>query len=137
MCVLAESPKASRFDELEAAIALLPKQEMQAVHHFDKGVTSRTLYIPAGTMLTGKKHRKSCLNIVAGDITVFNEAEGTEKRITGHAVFSSPAGTRRVGLAHAPTAWTTIHLTDETDEAKIEAEVIEPHHNPLLQEALQ
>lgn len=89
--------------------------------------------MPAGTMLTGKIHKNACLNIVVGDITVFNEAEGSEQRIIGHACFESPPGTRRAGFTHRPTIWTTVHVTNETDLAKIEAEVIEEYRNSLLE----
>lgn len=123
----------SRFDQLEADIAEGPPHRMETVHHFSKGVYLRELRIPAGTLLTGKTHVHPCQNIVCGDITVYNDASGEERRITGHSVFESQAGTRRAGFAHAPTIWVTVHVTKETDLDKIESEVIEPHANPLLE----
>ncbi len=123
----------SRFDQLEAEIAKLPPVDAEVVHHFSKGVYARELRLPAGAALTGKTHKHACLNIVVGDITVWNVADGTQTRIIGHACFESPAGTHRAGLTHRPTIWTTVHVTEETDLAKIEAEVIEEYTNPLLQ----
>ena len=120
------------FDELEAAIASLPEAVLETVHHFSPGVYARELRIPAGVVLTGKKHRGPCLNFVVGDIGVFNNEGKEQRRITGYECFVSPAGTRRAGLAYGNTVWTTIHPTDETDLMKIENEVIEPHHNLLL-----
>lgn len=133
MCCIAPVSSPSRFDELEAALAALLPAELEIIHHHENGVYIRELRIPAGTILTGKKHRHSCLNIVTGDISVYNDAGQVAQRITGHAVFSSPAGTRRVGFAHLPTIWETVHPTNETDLDKIEAEFIEPHVNPLLE----
>lgn len=123
----------SRFDQLEAAIANGAPHCMETVHHFSKSVYLRELRIPAGTLLTGKRHRHPCQNIVCGDITVYNDASGEERRITGHCVFESQAGTRRAGFAHAPTIWVTVHATEETDLDKIESEVIEPHVNVLIE----
>ncbi len=122
----------SRFDELEAEIAKMPAVDVPVVNHFAPGVYAREMQIPAGVMLTGKIHKTQHLNIVLGDITVFNDEDGSAKRITGHAIFSSQPGTRRAGFAHANTSWTTIHPTDETDVAKIEDQVIEKYDNPLL-----
>ena len=132
---------ATKFDELEARIATLPPVEAEVVHHFAPGVYAREMRLLPGTMLTGKIHKTEHLNIVQGDITIFDELEGTGRRITGYACFTSKPGTRRAGFAHAATAWITIHPTKETDLAKIEDEVIEKHDNPLLaavkMEALQ
>ena len=36
---------------------------------------------------------------------------------------------------HDETTWITIHPTTETDLVKLEAELIEPHVNPLLLES--
>lgn len=124
----------SRFDELEAAIASLPPVEVEVIHHFAPGMYGREMRLKAGSILTGKKHRGPCLNVVQGDITVFDDNTGDGRRITGYSCFRSEGGTRRAGLAHAPTAWITFHATQETDLAKIEAEVIEPYDNPLLED---
>jgi len=122
----------TRFDELESAIAQLPAVEPEVIHHFAPGVYAREMRLIPGTMLTGKIHKTEHLNIVQGDITVFSE-NGEGRRITGYGCFVSKAGTRRAGFAHALTSWITVHPTAETDLEKIEAEVIEQHENPLLE----
>ena len=122
----------SRFDKLEAEIAKLPALQLEIVHHWAPGLYAREMRIPAGTALTGRIHKKECLNIVLGDITVYNDSTGVSKRITGYATFRSPAGTRRAGFAHQATVWTCFHVTDKTDLAEIEAEFIEHYENPLL-----
>ncbi len=104
-------------------------EDMDVAHHFAPGVYARELRIPAGTLLTGKMHKTTHLNVVsAGDITVWTE-DGM-KRIQAPFTFVSHPGTKRVGYAHSDTVWTTIHVTDETDLERIEAEVIEM---PLLE----
>ena len=51
---------------------------------------ARTIFIPAGTILTGAEHKAEHLNIACGDITVSTEA--STQRITGYAVLPSLPG---------------------------------------------
>jgi hypothetical protein len=82
----------------------------------------RELKIAAGTMLTGKIHKYPHFSILLqGDISVL---VGDEiKRLTAPAIVPSPAGIKRIALAHTDTVWLTIHPTDETDPDLIEAQV--------------
>lgn len=114
----------SRFDKLEAEIAKLPPVDLALVHHWAPGLYAREMRIPAGTALTGKIHKTEHVNmILAGDITVFDEQNGT-KRIKAPYTFVSKPGARRAGYAHEDTVWICVHPTKETDLAKIEEEVI-------------
>ncbi len=109
--------------ELEDAIRLLPPIELETIHHFAPGVYARELRIPAGVVLTGKIHRTEHLNIIsAGKIQVYND--GVTKTIEAPFTFVSKPGTNRAGFAIENTVWTTIHVTEETDLALIEKEVI-------------
>lgn len=108
---------------LEKSMRLMDQVELGVTHHFSKGVYARELFIPKGTVLTGKMHKHNHLNImVYGDIEIAS-GEGS-KRMTGHCIFESRAGTKRAGFAHEDTLWVTIHATKETDLAKIEANEI-------------
>ena len=125
-------PTRAQIEELEREIAALPGAvfELETVHHFAPGLYARELRIPAGTVLTGKIHKTTHINVVsAGEITVWTE-EGM-KRVRAPYTFVSQPGTKRAGLAHTDTVWTTFHVTQETDLAKIEAECIEPSDNLL------
>ena len=74
---------------------------------FAPGIYCRKAYIPAGTVLTGKIHLTEHANIAVGDITVWTE-QGM-RRITGVETLVSLPGCKRVGYAHAPTVWITVH----------------------------
>lgn len=96
--------------------------EMVVEHTLCDGMYMRKLFIPKGSILVGKIHRKACLNIVAvGDITVLTET-GCARVQTGYTV-QSPAGMMKVGHAHADTIFINVFRTDETDIEKIEAEI--------------
>lgn len=119
-------------DQLEAAMAAFPQRPIEPVHRFADGLYAREITIPAGTLLTGKIHRTRHLNIVSkGEISVWTEGEPV-RRIRAPFSFVAEPGTRRVGYAHEETVWTTVHATRETDLERLEAELIEPHENPLL-----
>ncbi len=53
--------------------------------------------------------------------------------IEAPAIFYSDPGTRRAAIVHEDLVWITVHETSETDIEKLEALLVEPHANPLLQ----
>jgi hypothetical protein len=57
---------------------------------------------------------------------VFSENDGLQMIEAPFTGITKP-GTRRVLLIVEDTIWTTFHPTQETDLAKIEADIIEPH----------
>lgn len=110
--------------ELQAAAADLPEVECPLQHVFAPGAYARTILIPAGTVIVGKIHKHSHLNILSkGEVTVVTEGGGKEF-LRGPLTMVSPPGTKRAVYAHTDTVWTTVHLTDETDLGKIEEHVI-------------
>lgn len=97
--------------------------EIPVRHYFSDGVYAREIRIPAGTLLTGKIHKRENLNILsAGEISVLTEAG--MQRIKAPFTVVSPPGTKRIAYAHTDCVWTTVHGTHETDLDKIEAEFI-------------
>lgn len=105
--------------ELEADVRKLPPVELKYRHHYARGLYAREMFIPTGTMVTGKIHKYENLNVMsAGELTVLTH-EGP-KRVRAPFTIVSPAGTKRIAFAHEDTVWTTIHPTDERDLEKIE-----------------
>jgi hypothetical protein len=96
--------------------------DMPVEHTVADGMYMRKLFIPKGSVVVGKIHRKACMNIVAsGDITILTET-GCARVTAGYTV-QSPPGLMKVGLAHEDTVFVNVFRTDETDIAKIEAEI--------------
>lgn len=121
-----------RMQSLESAIRNeLEPVELETNHYFAHGTYTREMLIPAGTVLTGKIHRHSCINIVAkGKICVVTD-EG-DKEIEAPHVFVSGAGVKKAGYALEDTIWLNVHPWDgEQDLAKIEAAVIAPSYEAL------
>lgn len=114
-----------------AAAQGLPQVDLPLKHTFTKGAYVREITLPAGAVIVGKLHRHEHLNFISrGDVTVVTEAGGVE-RLRGPVTMISPAGTKRVVYVHEETVWTTVHVTDETDLKKIEAETIAPNYTAL------
>ena len=114
----------SKIDALENAIRSdLEAVEVNVTDHFSKGVYAREIFIPKGSVLTGKIHKYTNLNIMSkGELSVLTD-DGVI-RVSAPFTIVSPPGTRRVAYAHEDTVWTTIHGTDKTDVDEIELEFI-------------
>jgi hypothetical protein len=110
-------------ERLEEAILAQPQVDLRTEQMLSGCVYARTIHIPAGTVLTGATHKKDHVNIVCGDITVTTDAG--PRRFTGYHVIPTRAGSKRAGMAHADTVWTTLCTTALDDFEAIEDELVE------------
>lgn len=118
-------PPLAKIMRLESEMAKLPQADFPVTHHFSDGIYAREIFIPKGSLLTGKMHATDHLNIISrGDISVLTE-NGIQ-RIKAPATIMARAGMKRIGYAHEDTVWTTIHGTHETDLDRLEAALIIP-----------
>lgn len=93
--------------------------ECPVTHHFAHGTYGREMLMPKGTILTGKIHKFSQLNILSkGDVSVLLH-DGWKRVKAGYHVVA-PAGAKRLFYAHEDSVWTVIHATEETDVERIE-----------------
>lgn len=118
-------------DLTKGLLACDEKREFDVSHTLIDGVYTRTLFIPARSLLVGKIHLKECVNIVAkGDISVLTET-GMGRFKAGHVAVSGP-GIQKVGYAHEDTVFINVFRTDETSIEKIEAEIATEDTSCLL-----
>lgn len=117
----------------QGALEQLPQVDCPLKHHFAPGMYAREILLPAGTFIVGKIHRHAHLNIVTrGRVTVVTEFGRREIHVTdGPITFTSEAGAKRALYVHEETVWTTVHLTELTDLAAIEREIIAPDYPEL------
>lgn len=116
--------------ELENALLKVPgavrgdSDLMPLKHSFAPGMYVRQIFIPKGTILTGKIHRHAHPNfLMSGEVIVVTEERGREHLKAPMSIISA-AGTKRAILALEDTVWITVHATEETDLQKIEDYVI-------------
>jgi hypothetical protein len=92
-------------------------------HIFLDGMYMREIFMPKGTMIISKIHKKTHpYFVLIGKVSVLTEKEV----VTIQAPFSgvTKAGTKRILYIHEDTTWITIHATNETDLDIIENEII-------------
>lgn len=124
--VLPHAPTLAEIERIERVLLAAEAEhgvELRTRHHFAPGVYAREVFIPAGTVLTGARHKCAHLVTFVGDITVWHE--GQMVRLTGHHTLLSTPGAKRVGYAHADTWCTGFFATDETDVRKLEEMLVE------------
>ena len=79
------------------------------VHSFTDNMYVREIFIPAGTMLTGKIHRHEHPNfLMQGKVSIITEDGGAEIMEAPQSMLS-PAGCKRALFTHTPTWWITVH----------------------------
>ncbi len=91
---------------------------------------ARTITLKPDTWLTGRVHTTEHIFVLSkGDMTVVTE-DG-RKRVQAPYQVVCRAGLKRVGYAHSECVCSNIHLTTETDLAKLEAALVEPENLAL------
>lgn len=118
-------------DYLEIAIV----KELEAVdlplkHQFVPGMYIRTIFMPAGTLLTSKIHKTEHPFVVTKGVAIVRLPGGEVERLkAGHIGITKPY-TRRTLYIEEDCTWTTFHITDSTDLTEIEEELIERRELP-------
>lgn len=120
------SSKDELLDDLEVALAQLPRVELPVTHRFTKGMYIREIQIPAGTMLTSMTHKTQHPFVISkGSIMVTSDNEGGVVYEAPYTGITEP-NTRRALHAITDVVWTTFHVTEETDVEKICDQILEP-----------
>lgn len=110
-------------------------QDCPVVHRFTPGCYLREIFMPKGTRIIGKIHATEHFNIILkGQVTVLT-AEGRED-FEAPCTFVSKAGVQKMVIIHEDCTWQTVHVTKETDLAKIEKEVVVEGYDQLLIDGL-
>lgn len=78
-------------------------------HSFTDGIYVREIFIPKGTVLTGKIHKHEHPNfLMSGEVLVVTEEKG-EEYLKAPLSIISKAGTKRALYAISSVVWVTIH----------------------------
>jgi hypothetical protein len=108
----------------------LNPDSLTPVHRFTKGIYTRELTMPPGTIIVGKRHAQEHLVMMTeGFCTVLTE-RGWED-LHAPCTFTSPAGEKRVLFVHEQTTWVTIHRTDAETLEDVEADLILQEQYPV------
>jgi len=135
--VFKTTPSRAEILRLQAAMLGMEREEVPVEHTFGPGFYARTIHIKAGTVLVGKVHATEHLFFVSkGEIALATE-DGVHHVRAPFQTVARP-GLKRVGVAITDVTCTNVHITSETDLAKLEAELIVPEalEAPAAVEAL-
>jgi hypothetical protein len=109
--------------------------ELPVMHHFAPGVCVREIFMPAGSMVLGHKHRFPMMNIMlTGRISLLND-DGTTTMLTAPQTFCGTAW-RKIAFVHEDCRWQNVIPTTETDIEKIEELAVEKSATFLEHESL-
>jgi hypothetical protein len=125
----------------EFALAQMDQLENYEVEHYAlPGFLVRQAILRAPSIITTERHKHWHPFVISyGNVSVFNELDGTVKHIQaidapgGHFTSITEPGTRRLIFVREDTLWTTFHRCDHADPNEMVRENITPNDNPLLQ----
>ncbi len=101
--------------ELEAWVLTQPQIELPVEHHFCAGLYARSLFIPAGTLLTGAVHKEESFFLIRSGTLRITTDHGVITVIPGFMSKTEP-GTKRVGFALTDVICTTFHANPTNEE---------------------
>lgn len=127
--------------KLECAMKELPSQiDCEVQHHFSHGIYARTISLPSGSLIMGKRHRfETCNILLKGEISIYMGVGKEVVHLKAPCMFNSKPGEKKLGYAHTDVLFTNIHPTEETDVDKIEELFIvsEEEYTKSLQHEVQ
>lgn len=123
----------------EALLKLDQIDKYEVDHYVMPYVIARQARLPAGSIITTERHRHWHPYIITyGNVSVFNEQDGSIKHITafdapgGHFCSLTEPETRRLIFVREDTLWTTFHTCPHGDVNRMVQENIIPNNNPLI-----
>lgn len=133
----------SRQDELEALMLAYPKVECPLDHVFTDGLYSRTILMPAGTMVSSRIHKTQHQFVVSKGCALVRVNDEEWQKIEAPFLGITEAGTRRILLIISDCVWSTFHPVDikpedESEESvqltvnQIDQLILEQHINEVL-----
>lgn len=124
-------------DKIEGQIASLPNQieRFEYKHEFFPGLYVRTIFMPAGSLLTSKIHKtRHPFVVLEGQALMWGADSGAQHIMAPYRGATEP-GTRRILYILEGCVWSTFHpITEDEFEnlEKIEERIIQRNHNPHL-----
>lgn len=111
------------------------KVALETMHNFTEGVYTRTVFMKAGSLITGKIHKLEHIVIIGqGRASVISEEFGA-KEIKAPMVFVSRPVVKRLLFIHEDMVWTTVHPnpTNTRDLDILEKELILEDYEALTE----
>lgn len=114
----------------------MPQAECPVTHRFAPGVYLREIFMPADTAVIGKIHKTEHFNVLIRGACLIVHEDGSREELRAPMTFVSKAGVQKVLYILEDMIWQTIHVTPETDLARLEEQLITKEH-PALSDAVR
>ena len=99
------------------------KEQTDTEHYQIKGVYARSMFVPAGMMITGKIHNFESIGILAQGTMRITNGE-TSVVVSAPYITVDKPGIKRLGYAETDCTFISIHRTDAEEIADIEDELV-------------
>jgi len=111
---------------MEEIIGNLPEASTQTDHFFTTGIYTRQMTLQRGSIVVGKAHRDSTLNILLkGKMAVYmSDHPNIVVTFEAPCAFESNAGVTKAVYCEEDCIILNVHRTDQTDLEKLEEELI-------------
>jgi sulfur transfer complex TusBCD TusB component (DsrH family) len=97
---------------------------MPVAHQFSNDIYARTIFMPKGSLVVGKKHKTRHFNfIMSGKAVLY--MDGVKTYLEAPYLLESLEGSRKVLLIEEDMYWTTVHSTETQDIEELEVSLIE------------
>ena len=119
--------------QLEHMVKKYEQIDIEESHKFYDGLYMRSIFIPAGSLIVGKRHRHSTLNILLKGKMQVSDGTTTIEVEAPYVVETLP-NTKKAALALEDSIWANIHATNNTNLDELEEEFIitEEEYNNLI-----
>ena len=116
-----------RVKRLEDEVRKLPQVELPTDHYFADGMYARVVTQDANVLVVGKTHKREHFLIIAKGSLMIGQT-----KVCAGMVFVSKPGAKRALYALENCVYMTVHRTKKRNLDKIEAQLIEPQPDSLL-----
>ena len=99
------------------------KEQTGTEHYQIKGVYARSMFVPAGMMITGKIHNFESIGVLAQGTMRITNGE-TSVVVSAPYITVDKPGIKRLGYAETDCTFISIHRTDAEEIADIEDELV-------------
>ena len=99
------------------------KSQTDTQHYQIKGVYARTMFVPAGMLVTGKIHNFESIGILAQGTMRITNGE-TSVLVSAPYIAVDKPGIKRLGYAETDCTFISVHRTDAEEISDIEDELV-------------
>lgn len=120
-------------EEAMSKCVQIPMENYPLRHHFANGMYAREIFMPTGTLITGRIKKDDYLSVISQG-EVYEATEHGAQHIKAPYTFSCGANSKRLVYVLQDCVWTTIHKTDETDIDTIVEKLTHPSYENIIDE---